>query len=75
MRFSVIVAFFALLAVSYGFLYEMEDSYPMTGEVPKRSLENFWRNIHLQMPSASRSGQKRTESLSRASANAYYRLG
>ncbi|CAP30351.1 Protein CBG11148 [Caenorhabditis briggsae] len=53
----------------------MEDSYPMAGEVPKRSLENFWRNIHLQMPSASRSGQKRTESLSRASANAYYRLG
>ncbi|CAL2032512.1 hypothetical protein CAEBREN_29518 [Caenorhabditis brenneri] len=74
MRFSVLIALFALLAVSYGFLYEMEDSYPVAGEVPKRSLENFWRNIHLQMPSG-RGGQKRTESLSRASANAYYRLG
>lgn len=52
----------------------MEDSYPVSGELPKRSLENFWRNIHLQMPSG-RGGQKRTEGLSRASANAYYRLG
>ncbi|CAI2344098.1 unnamed protein product [Caenorhabditis sp. 36 PRJEB53466] len=73
MRFAVLIAFFALLAVSYGFLYDTDDSYVVAGELPKRSLENFWRNIHLQMPG--RGGQKRTESLSRASANAYYRLG
>ncbi|CAJ0606500.1 unnamed protein product [Cylicocyclus nassatus] len=41
--------------------------YPL----PKRSFDQFWRNIQMQMPGT----QKRTESLSRARANAYYRLG
>ncbi|VDL85334.1 unnamed protein product [Nippostrongylus brasiliensis] len=41
--------------------------YPL----PKRSFQHIWRNIEMQMPGS----QKRTESLSRARANAYYRLG
>lgn len=41
--------------------------YPL----PKRNFQHIWRNIEMQMPGS----QKRTESLSRARANAYYRLG
>ncbi|VDM54414.1 unnamed protein product [Angiostrongylus costaricensis] len=63
----------ATLFISQAFLIDSSDDlnnlvdYPMS----KRNFEHIWRNIQMQMPG----NHKRTESLTRARANAYYRLG
>ncbi|CAB3405662.1 unnamed protein product [Caenorhabditis bovis] len=79
MRGIVLILLISLVVSTYAYLYDTADDMYMPDQ-PKRSLENFWRNVHLQMPNSANSrgvagGQKRTEGLSRASANAYYRLG
>ncbi|CAI5441600.1 unnamed protein product [Caenorhabditis angaria] len=73
---TILVLLFALLiGCIFGNLYESEDGLFSPDDIPKRSLDAFWRNVYSQIPSARQGGQKRTENLSRASANAYYRLG
>uniref|UniRef100_A0A0K0D423 Uncharacterized protein n=1 Tax=Angiostrongylus cantonensis TaxID=6313 RepID=A0A0K0D423_ANGCA len=73
MALRVLVAILmATLCICQTFLIGNDDlnnlvDYPMS----KRNFEHIWRNIQMQMPG----NHKRTESLTRARANAYYRLG
>ncbi|VDL63206.1 unnamed protein product [Nippostrongylus brasiliensis] len=59
------------IAFSQAFMIDSDDLNMADYPLPKRSFQHIWRNIEMQMPGS----QKRTESLSRARANAYYRLG
>ncbi|CAI4227308.1 unnamed protein product [Auanema sp. JU1783] len=66
----------ALLVASEAFSIDTGDyldSQPAEYALPKRNFQHIWRNIEMQMPNMQNT--KRTESLSRARANAYYRLG
>ncbi|ETN70422.1 hypothetical protein NECAME_14778 [Necator americanus] len=69
---ELLVLLLAILATTQAFMIDGDEysglvDYPL----PKRNFQHIWRNIQMQMPGS----QKRTESLSRARANAYYRLG
>ncbi|KAK5984565.1 hypothetical protein GCK32_021124 [Trichostrongylus colubriformis] len=70
---ALFVLLLAAVAISQTYVIDGSDDlnslvdYPL----PKRNFQHIWRNIEMQMPGA----QKRTEALSRARANAYYRLG
>ncbi|RCN26704.1 hypothetical protein ANCCAN_27569 [Ancylostoma caninum] len=69
---ALLALLLAILATTQAFMIDGDEysglvDYPL----PKRSFQHIWRNIQMQMPGS----QKRTESLSRARANAYYRLG
>lgn len=70
---ALFVLLLAVVDMSQTFMIDGGDDlsslvdYPL----PKRNFQHIWRNIEMQMPGS----QKRTESLSRARANAYYRLG
>ncbi|EPB68720.1 hypothetical protein ANCCEY_12186 [Ancylostoma ceylanicum] len=69
---ALLALLLAILATTQAFMIDGDEysglvDYPL----PKRNFQHIWRNIQMQMPGS----QKRTESLSRARANAYYRLG
>ncbi|VDN23208.1 unnamed protein product [Cylicostephanus goldi] len=69
---ALVALLLAFFTTTQAFMIDSDEyngliDYPL----PKRSFDQVWRNIQMQMPGA----QKRTESLSRARANAYYRLG
>ncbi|CAD6198194.1 unnamed protein product [Caenorhabditis auriculariae] len=66
---SAIFLLAALVCLVVAQSYDDEE----TQTAMKRSLDNFWRSIHMQLPVSS-DGVKRSE-FSRARANAYYRLG
>ncbi|VDO75921.1 unnamed protein product [Haemonchus placei] len=68
---ALIVLLLAAVAISQAFVIGDDLSGLVDYPLPKRNFQHIWRNIEMQMPG----GQKRTESLSRARANAYYRLG
>ncbi|XGW12473.1 hypothetical protein V3C99_013292 [Haemonchus contortus] len=70
---ALIVLLLAAVAISQAFVIDGGDDLSSLVDYPypKRNFQHIWRNIEMQMPG----GQKRTESLSRARANAYYRLG
>ncbi|KJH46074.1 hypothetical protein DICVIV_07884 [Dictyocaulus viviparus] len=74
LRVSVVVLLTILFINIHAFLIDNSDDdlssfleYPLS----KRNFQHIWRDIQMQMPQ----NGKRAESLTRARANAYYRLG